>query len=127
MLMRCTNPPSARGSSYWRRAAGLLTRGSLSHRLPGSRDPVAWWRESVSPYSGGTVPDLHRSSLTARRCCGGNLASLFVPGSALALDLDGVLADTRPLWDAWLEDAAPRARVGVAVPGGRESACGVLR
>jgi len=26
---------------------------------------VAWWRESVSPHSGGTVPDLHRSSLTA--------------------------------------------------------------
>jgi VanZ family protein len=24
--------------------------------------------ESVSPYSGGTVPDSHRSSLTARRC-----------------------------------------------------------
>ncbi len=26
----------------------------------------------------------------------------------LALDLDGVLGDTRPLWDAWLEDAARR-------------------
>ena len=26
---------------------------------------MAWWRESVSPHSGGTVPDLHRSSLTA--------------------------------------------------------------
>jgi hypothetical protein len=35
----------------------------------------------------------------------GNLASPPVAGLALALDLDGVLADTRPLWDAWLEDA----------------------
>lgn len=26
----------------------------------------------------------------------------------VALDLDGVLGDTRPLWDAWLEDAARR-------------------
>ena len=26
--------------------------------------------KSVSPYSGGTVPDSHRSSLTARRCGG---------------------------------------------------------
>ena len=26
---------------------------------------MAWWRESVSPHSGGTVPDSHRSSLTA--------------------------------------------------------------
>jgi phosphoglycolate phosphatase-like HAD superfamily hydrolase len=26
----------------------------------------------------------------------------------LALDLDAVLGDTRPLWDAWLEDAARR-------------------
>lgn len=28
----------------------------------------------------------------------------------LALDLDAVLGDTRPLWDAWLEDAARRYR-----------------
>ncbi len=26
---------------------------------------MAWWRESVSPHSGGTVPESHRSSLTA--------------------------------------------------------------
>jgi phosphoglycolate phosphatase-like HAD superfamily hydrolase len=31
--------------------------------------------------------------------------------AAYALDLDAVLADTRPLWDDWLEDAARRARV----------------
>lgn len=29
---------------------------------------------------------------------------------ALALDLDGVIGDTRPLWNAWLEDAARRFR-----------------
>jgi phosphoglycolate phosphatase-like HAD superfamily hydrolase len=45
---------------------------------------------------------------------------------AIALDLDGVLADTRPLWDAWLEDAARRARVELAVPADREAAAGVL-
>jgi phosphoglycolate phosphatase-like HAD superfamily hydrolase len=28
----------------------------------------------------------------------------------VALDLDRVLGDTRPLWDAWLEDAARRFR-----------------
>ena len=41
---------------------------------------------------------------------------------AIALDLDGVLADTRPLWDAWLEDAARRARVELNVPEDREAA-----
>jgi beta-phosphoglucomutase-like phosphatase (HAD superfamily) len=45
---------------------------------------------------------------------------------ALALDLDGVLADTRPLWDAWLEDAARRARVELDVPEDREAAAAVL-
>jgi phosphoglycolate phosphatase-like HAD superfamily hydrolase len=49
-----------------------------------------------------------------------------VPGVAIALDLDGVLADTRPLWDAWLEDAARRARVELAVPTDREAAATVL-
>jgi phosphoglycolate phosphatase-like HAD superfamily hydrolase len=47
-----------------------------------------------------------------------------VPG--FALDLDGVLADTRPLWDAWLEDAARRARVELEVPDDREAAAVVL-
>jgi phosphoglycolate phosphatase-like HAD superfamily hydrolase len=45
---------------------------------------------------------------------------------ALALDLDGVLADTRPLWEAWLEDAARRTRVGLDVPEDREAAAVVL-
>jgi beta-phosphoglucomutase-like phosphatase (HAD superfamily) len=46
--------------------------------------------------------------------------------SAYALDLDGVLADTRPLWDAWLEDAARRARVELDVPEDREAAAPAL-
>jgi phosphoglycolate phosphatase-like HAD superfamily hydrolase len=45
---------------------------------------------------------------------------------AYALDLDRVLADTRPLWDAWLEDAARRARVELDVPDDREAAAAVL-
>jgi beta-phosphoglucomutase-like phosphatase (HAD superfamily) len=50
-----------------------------------------------------------------------------VAGSpAYALDLDGVLADTRPLWDAWLEDASRRARVELHVPEDREAAAAVL-
>jgi phosphoglycolate phosphatase-like HAD superfamily hydrolase len=49
-----------------------------------------------------------------------------VPGVAIALDLDGVLADTRPLWDAWLEDAARRARVELDVPEDRKAAVVVL-
>ena len=47
-------------------------------------------------------------------------------GLALALDLDGVLADTRALWDAWVEDAARRARVELNVPPDREAAAAVL-
>jgi phosphoglycolate phosphatase-like HAD superfamily hydrolase len=45
---------------------------------------------------------------------------------ALALDLDGMLADTRPLWEAWLEDASRRARVELDVPEDREAAGIVL-
>jgi phosphoglycolate phosphatase-like HAD superfamily hydrolase len=45
---------------------------------------------------------------------------------ALALDLDRVLADTRPLWDAWLEDAARRLRVELDVPADREAAAAEL-
>jgi phosphoglycolate phosphatase-like HAD superfamily hydrolase len=44
----------------------------------------------------------------------------------IAVDLDGVLADTRPLWDAWLEDASRRARVELDVPADREAAAVVL-
>jgi phosphoglycolate phosphatase-like HAD superfamily hydrolase len=49
-----------------------------------------------------------------------------VPGITIALDLDGVLADTRPLWDAWLEDAARRTRVELEVPDDRAAAAAVL-
>jgi phosphoglycolate phosphatase-like HAD superfamily hydrolase len=55
-----------------------------------------------------------------------SLASDLVSGTAIAIDLDGVLADTRPLWDAWLEDAARRVRVELAVPEDREAAAAVL-
>jgi phosphoglycolate phosphatase-like HAD superfamily hydrolase len=44
----------------------------------------------------------------------------------IALDLDGVLADTRPLWDAWLEDASRRTRIELEVPEDREAAAVVL-
>lgn len=45
----------------------------------------------------------------------------------LAIDLDAVLGDTRPVWRDWLEDAARRARVDLAgVPEDRVAAVGVL-
>jgi phosphoglycolate phosphatase-like HAD superfamily hydrolase len=34
--------------------------------------------------------------------------------AAVAIELDGVLGDTRPLWEAWLEDVARRAHVDPA-------------
>jgi phosphoglycolate phosphatase-like HAD superfamily hydrolase len=46
--------------------------------------------------------------------------------TTVALDLDAVLADTRPLWDAWLEDAARRTRVELDVPEDRAAAAPVL-
>jgi phosphoglycolate phosphatase-like HAD superfamily hydrolase len=46
--------------------------------------------------------------------------------SAVALDLDAVLADTRPLWRDWLEDAARRTRVELDVPEDRAAAAAVL-
>jgi phosphoglycolate phosphatase-like HAD superfamily hydrolase len=46
--------------------------------------------------------------------------------AALALDLDAVLADTRPLWQAWLEDTGRRARVELDVPEDRVAAAAVL-
>jgi phosphoglycolate phosphatase-like HAD superfamily hydrolase len=50
-----------------------------------------------------------------------------VPGSpAIAVDLDAVLADTRPVWDAWLEDASRRARVELELPDDREEAAAAL-
>ena len=85
---------------------------------------MASWRKSVSPYSGGTVPDSHRSSLTARRCVWAERS--IGPVTALAIDLDAVLADTRPVWDAWLEDASRRTHVALAVPSDRTEAATIL-
>ena len=45
---------------------------------------------------------------------------------ALALDLDGVLADTRPLWRDWLEDAGRRTRVELELPDDRAAAAPLL-
>jgi phosphoglycolate phosphatase-like HAD superfamily hydrolase len=47
-------------------------------------------------------------------------------GLRLALDFDAVLGDTRPLWRAWLEDMARRARVEVELPEDRVAAAAVL-
>jgi phosphoglycolate phosphatase-like HAD superfamily hydrolase len=45
---------------------------------------------------------------------------------ALALDLDGVLADTQPLWRDWLEDVARRTRVELDLPVDRTAAAALL-
>ena len=45
---------------------------------------------------------------------------------AVAIDLDGVLADTRTLWNDWLEDVGRRAHVELDVPEDREAAVAVL-
>jgi phosphoglycolate phosphatase-like HAD superfamily hydrolase len=45
---------------------------------------------------------------------------------AIALDLDAVLADTRPLWRDWLEDVARRTHLELDVPEDRTAAAGVL-
>jgi phosphoglycolate phosphatase-like HAD superfamily hydrolase len=45
---------------------------------------------------------------------------------AIALDLDAVLTDTRPLWRAWLEDTARRARVELELPDDRDAAAVLL-
>ena len=45
---------------------------------------------------------------------------------ALALDLDSVLADTRPLWQDWLEDAARRTHVELDMPDDRIAAAALL-
>jgi phosphoglycolate phosphatase-like HAD superfamily hydrolase len=45
---------------------------------------------------------------------------------AIALDLDVVLADTRPLWRDWLEDVSRRTHVELDVPEDRTEAARVL-
>jgi phosphoglycolate phosphatase-like HAD superfamily hydrolase len=45
---------------------------------------------------------------------------------AVALDLDAVLADTRPLWRDWVDDAARRTRVELDLPDDRAAAAAML-
>jgi phosphoglycolate phosphatase-like HAD superfamily hydrolase len=45
---------------------------------------------------------------------------------AIAVDLDAVLADTRPLWRDWLEDVARRTHVELDVPEDRGAAAVIL-
>lgn len=45
---------------------------------------------------------------------------------AVALDLEAVLGDTGPLWDAWVEDASRRSREVLALPRERTAAAAAL-
>jgi phosphoglycolate phosphatase-like HAD superfamily hydrolase len=45
---------------------------------------------------------------------------------AVAIDLDGALGDTRPLWRDWVEDVSRRARLEVELPEDRGAAAEVL-
>jgi phosphoglycolate phosphatase-like HAD superfamily hydrolase len=45
---------------------------------------------------------------------------------ALALDFEAVLGDTRPLWEAWVEDVTRRARLDVELPEDRAAAARLL-
>ena len=46
--------------------------------------------------------------------------------NAVAIDLDGALGDTRPLWRDWLDDLARRSRVDVELPDDRALAAATL-
>jgi phosphoglycolate phosphatase-like HAD superfamily hydrolase len=45
---------------------------------------------------------------------------------AVAIDLDGALGDTRPLWRDWVEDVSRRARLEVELPEDRAEAANLL-
>jgi hypothetical protein len=45
---------------------------------------------------------------------------------AVAIDLDGALGDTCPLWRDWVEDVWRRARLEVELPGDRGEAAALL-
>lgn len=45
---------------------------------------------------------------------------------AVAIDLDGVLGDTRPLWRDWVENVSRRARLEVELPEDRAEAAALL-
>ena len=133
-------------------AAGLLTRGSLSHRLPGIRSPgapVAFRWASNSPHSGGTVPDLHRvpsprSLVRAEPIIGRCRPAAFrawVPGRPLGGGDLRVLVDPEPgtglgTWDLVLRKLAHLSEYAVlgalllrAIqrPGGRDPRRRALR
>src|SRR3954467_5741412 len=80
-----TNPPSARGSGCLRRAAGLLTRGSLSRRLPGLATSGVSARERL-PSQRRDRPGVAPGSLTAR-----------LIGASLSWPCDDSLPSNRPL------------------------------
>ena len=46
--------------------------------------------------------------------------------TAVALDFDAVLGDTRPLWDAWLVDVTRRAQLDAQLPDDRAAAAAEL-
>jgi phosphoglycolate phosphatase-like HAD superfamily hydrolase len=45
---------------------------------------------------------------------------------AVAIDLDGALGDTRPLWHDWVEDVSRRARLEAELPADRAAAAAAL-
>src|SRR5215208_3732362 len=98
----CDRVRGARGVGLARareRLGGVLAR----HRLRGhGRDPP------------GVRPGTTRVAARRGRRCGRRRSRAPARPSRqtlrVALDLDAVLGDTRPLWDAWLEDAARRFR-----------------
>jgi phosphoglycolate phosphatase-like HAD superfamily hydrolase len=45
---------------------------------------------------------------------------------AVAIDLDGALGDTRPLWDDWVQDVSRRARLELDLPADRALAATAL-
>src|SRR5215472_2170138 len=88
---RNTNPPSARGP-ICASAAGLLTRGSLPRRLPGSKASGTPAGEHL-PSQRRDRPGLAPGSLTVLSF-GGRAYHRTVPPAPLAIDLDGALGDT---------------------------------
>jgi hypothetical protein len=88
-------------------AAGLLTRGSLSRRLPSPACRASGFsaREHL-PSQRRDRPGLAPGSLTELLLCE-RAYHRPVPPSVppLAIDLDAVLGDTRQLWRAWIEHA----------------------
>ena len=66
----------------WRRAAGLLTRGSPSAAFPALSRASGVVAQGVSPHSGGTVPDLHRVPQPLAGMSAEPIIGLFLVGAA---------------------------------------------